>query len=42
MYPMSFSEFLLADNCENLYDYMKDVIKNRKNTRYIFNMLEEN
>lgn len=41
MYPMSFSEFLLADNCENLYDYMKDVIKIEKIPDIFFNMLEE-
>ncbi len=41
MYPMSFSEFLLADNCGNLVEYMKS-IKNIENISDIFfNMLEE-
>ena len=41
MYPMSFSEFLLADNCENLVEYMKS-IKNIENIPDIFfNILEE-
>ncbi len=25
MYPMTFSEFLIADNCENLVSYMKSI-----------------
>ena len=25
MYPMTFSEFLIADNCENLVEYMKSI-----------------
>jgi len=27
LYPMSFSEFLIADNCENLVEYMKSIEK---------------
>ena len=41
MYPMTFSEFLIADNCENLAQYMKS-IKNIENIPDIFfNQLEE-
>ena len=41
MYPMTFSEFLIADNCENLVNYMKS-IKNIENIPDIFfNQLEE-
>ena len=41
MYPMTFSEFLIADNCENLVEYMKS-IKNVENIPDIFfNQLEE-
>ena len=41
MYPMTFSEFLIADNCENLVEYMKN-IKNIENIPDIFfNQLEE-
>ncbi len=41
MYPMTFSEFLIADNCENLVDYMKN-IKNIENIPNIFfNQLSE-
>lgn len=35
MMPMTFSEFLLADNCENLVEYMKS-IKNIENIPDIF------
>ena len=27
MYPMTFSEFLIADNCENLVKYMESIKK---------------
>ncbi len=41
MYPMTFSEFLIADKCENLVEYMKS-IKNVENIPDIFfNQLEE-
>ena len=41
MYPMTFSEFLIADNCSNLVDYM-DSISNIENIPDIFfNQLEE-
>ena len=36
MYPMTFREFLIADNCENLVNYMNSIVSYRKNTRYIF------
>lgn len=41
MYPMSFSEFLIADNCENLVNYMKSINKIEKVPDIFFNMLEE-
>lgn len=41
LYPMSFSEFLIADNCENLVDYMKSINKIEKIPEIFFNMLEE-
>lgn len=41
MYPMSFSEFLLADNCENLVEYMKSIDKIENIPDIFFNMLEE-
>lgn len=41
MYPMSFSEFLIADNCENLVDYMRSINKIEKVPDIFFNMLEE-
>lgn len=41
MYPMSFSEFLLADNCSNLVDYMKSIKSIEKISDIFFNMLEE-
>ena len=41
MYPMTFREFLIADNCSNLVDYM-DSISNIENIPDIFfNQLEE-
>ena len=41
MYPMSFSEFLLADNCSNLVEYMKSIKSIEKISDIFFNMLEE-
>ena len=41
MYPMSFSEFLLADNCGNLVEYMKSIDKIENIPDIFFNMLEE-
>ena len=41
MYPMSFSEFLIADNCSNLVDYMKSINKIEKIPDIFSNMLEE-
>ncbi len=41
MYPMTFREFLIADNCNNLVEYMKS-IRNVENIPDIFfNQLEE-
>lgn len=39
MYPMSFSEFLLADGCENLVDYMKSINKIEPIPDVFYNML---
>lgn len=41
MYPMTFSEFLIADNCENLVEYMKSINKVEKIPDIFFNQLEE-
>ena len=41
MYPMSFSEFLLADNEKNLVEYMKSIKKIEQIPDIFFNMLEE-
>ena len=41
MYPMSFSEFLLADNCKNLVDYMNSIQDVNKVPDIFFNMLQE-
>lgn len=41
MYPMSFSEFLLADNSSNLVEYMKSIQSIEKISDIFFNMLEE-
>ena len=41
MYPMSFSEFLLADNCENLVDYMNSIKEVENIPEIFFNELEE-
>lgn len=41
MYPMTFSEFLIADNCENLVDYIKSINKIENIPNIFFNQLEE-
>lgn len=41
MYPMTFSEFLLADNCANLVEYMKSINTIEKIPDVFFNMLKE-
>ncbi len=41
LYPMSFSEFLLADNCENLVEYMKNIKKENPIPYVFFNLLQE-
>ena len=41
MYPMTFSEFLIADNCENLVEYMKSIKKIETIPDIFFNQLEE-
>ena len=41
MYPMTFSEFLIADNCENLVEYMKSITKIENIPTIFFNQLEE-
>lgn len=41
MYPMSFSEFLLADNCSNLVKYMNSIKDVQKIPDIFFNRLEE-
>lgn len=41
LYPLSFSEFLLADNCGNLVEYMRSINKVEKISDIFFNMLEE-
>lgn len=41
MYPMTFSEFLIADNCENLVNYMKSIKNIEKIPEIFFNQLEE-
>ena len=41
MYPMTFSEFLLADKCENLVEYMESVNRIEKIPDIFFNQLEE-
>lgn len=38
---MTFSEFLIADNCENLVDYMKSIKTIEKIPDIFFNQLEE-
>lgn len=41
MYPMTFSEFLIADNCENLVEYMKSIKDIQSIPDIFFNQLEE-
>ena len=41
MYPMTFSEFLIADNCANLVEYMKSIKKIENIPDIFFNQLEE-
>ena len=41
MYPMTFSEFLIADGCENLVNYMKSMQKIESIPDIFFNQLEE-
>lgn len=41
MYPMTFSEFLIANNCENLVNYMKSIKNIEKIPDIFFNQLEE-
>lgn len=41
MYPMTFSEFLIADNCENLVEYMKSIKKIENIPDIFFKQLEE-
>ena len=41
MYPMTFTEFLLADNQENLVQYMESITKIEKIPDIIFNQLNE-
>ena len=41
MYPMTFTEFLIADNCENLVEYMKSIEKIGAIPDIFFNQLEE-
>lgn len=41
MYPMTFTEFLLADGQENLVDYMESINKIEKIPDIIFNQLNE-
>lgn len=41
LYPMTFSEFLIADNCQNLVDYMNNIENQGNIPELFFNMLEE-
>ena len=41
MYPMSFTEFLIADGCKNLVDYMDSIEKIDNIPEIFFSMLEE-
>ena len=41
MYPMTFSEFLIADNCENLVEYIKSIKEIENIPDIFFNQLEE-
>lgn len=41
LYPMTFSEFLMADKCENLVEYMNSIKKTENIPDIFFNILEE-
>ncbi len=41
MYPMTFSEFLMADNCQNLVEYMDSVTKIENIPEIFYNKLSE-
>lgn len=41
MYPMSFSEFLIADGCENLVEFMNSIERIENIPDIFFNMLSE-
>jgi predicted AAA+ superfamily ATPase len=41
LYPMTFSEFLIADKCENLVEYMNTIEKPDNLPEIFFNILEE-
>lgn len=41
MYPMTFSEFLIADGCENLVEYMKSIKNIEQIPDIFFHQLEE-
>ena len=41
MYPMTFSKFLIADNCENLVNYMKSIRSIEKIPDIFFKQLKE-
>ncbi len=41
MYPMTFTEFLIADGCQNLVDYMNSVTKIEKIPDIIYDQLNE-
>lgn len=41
LYPMSFSEFLIADGCNNLVEYMQSIDTPKQIPDIFFNMLEE-
>lgn len=41
MYPMTFTEYLLADNQENLVQYMESITQVEKIPNMIFNQLTE-
>lgn len=41
LYPMTFTEFLIADNCNNLVEYMNTIKSPENLPEIFFNMLEE-
>lgn len=41
LYPMTFSEFLIADNCSNLVEYMKSITNIEKIPDIFYNRLQE-